>query len=224
MKNLSVVTWLWGDKYTESHVTRLANNFHEHYRRPFHFYCITDRIMPAGIITVPIPQDFINMRKQYRRLSLLNYDFAYGLGDILLQLDIDTIITGDLTDVINIHEPFRIWKSPSIGKLGYVYNPSVMLIEPGFLQFAYDEFEKNPQQAINNASAFMGTDQSIISHAASSVFDNVPCWTKDDGFLSYRDHAETRKDELPEGTRLVSFYGNHCPSQARERWALREWD
>lgn len=230
---LSVVCWYWGARYSEAHVHRLAAAVHRHLHVPFRFYCIADRPLP-GIEVIPMwdprPRPDVN----FRRLQMFSEEVAGLLGPRILQLDIDQVILDDLTPLITA-EPVRIYRSPSIGRAGVAYNPSMLLFDAPCRQLErlWPAFLRDPNRLVKQAQAdgWRGTDQAVLSMWLHGQ-EGVATFEPSDGIYSMRDHflgwvPSSRRAKFrapPPGTRVVNFYGRmsvedftHIP------WVAEAW-
>lgn len=226
---LAVVCWRWGDKYTPEHVNRLRSMVRRNLAVPHDFYCVTDD--PSGldefVKPVRIWDDYSDWQKHRRRLKIFAPEMAGVFGQRLLQIDLDMAVVDDITPLIDVDDDFCIWKCPSVGRSGYAYNPSMMLMQTGARASVWWQFNAEPHLLASEAKAagWVGTDQSVIGHLLAP---REQTWDEDDGVLSYRDHVWGRGGKsLPAGTRVVGFYGPHDPADAallgRHLWLRRAW-
>ena len=225
---LSVVCWLWGDKYTPEHVNRLRAMVRRNLALPHEFYCITDN--PEGldefVRPVPIWDDFAAWQKHRRRLKIFAPEMRDIFGDRILQIDLDTVVVGDLTPLVDDSD-FRVWKCPSVGKSGFAYNPSFMLMRTGARERVWNEFCAAPHQIAGAARAtgWVGTDQGVIGYLLAP---HERTWDEGDGLYAFRDHIRGNDGKrLPGNARLVGFYGPFDPADPalRERypWLRTNW-
>src|SRR5919108_3974036 len=112
LSEISFVCWKWQTKqiprlFLADHVNVLQAMVARWYPRPFRFICITDDragLNPA-IEAMPMPVRFDHLKSPqgarfpqcYARLWNFSRDAAAVLGERIFQVDIDVIITGDLT-------------------------------------------------------------------------------------------------------------------------------
>ena len=231
---ISVVLWKWGRKFTGDHVARMQSMLSRHLTMPHRIVCVTDQPsdLPAGVVSAPLPAIKSWDYKCLRRLWILSQK-ASTLGDRLLQLDLDMVITDSIDPLVNRPEPFVVWKSDSCVRHGYGYNPSVMLLTAGAKDDVWRAYSDDPRRVIKAAEragwwAMTNSDQGVMSYLLQG--QDVPVWTRDDGIAAYRviagKHGQ-RGHTLPDGVRIVSFHGPRDPSDpelhAKSPWILKHW-
>ena len=89
-QNLKIITALWGDKYKEDDVRKLPIDL-----------LFSDRTV-SGIKTLPINTSYKNT---WRKMTL--FDSRLDLGECLF-LDLDIIMQGDITDLVNYYNEHKI--------------------------------------------------------------------------------------------------------------------
>lgn len=231
---MTVVLWKWGRKFGVAHVEKMRHMLSRHLSLPHRIVCITDRPkeLPKGIEPAPMPKLLPWDVKGLRRMWL--YSKAAGaLGDRLLQLDLDMILTDSIDPIVDRPEPFVIWKSDSNFKDKWAYNASVMLITPGAQEPLWQRYMADPRRIFDEADKD-GWNSKVCSDQAIACYllkgQDVPVWTDADGIRAYRVFAGKHGDRgqvLPEGTRIVSFHGPRDPSmpelQAKSPWIREHW-
>jgi hypothetical protein len=223
---LTFVTWLWGDKYTPEHVNRLCRAIDRNLSLPHRHVCLADSTdgIDAGIEVRPLPH--VSTKKHVQRLWIFS-KAARALGERLVQVDVDVVVTGALDPLFDRAEPLVIWKSDSGGAIGYALNPTLLMVAAGARADLWDHYRRDPARALQRARAggCKGSDQAIITDYLRA--EPTPVWTEADGVLSYRRHFQGRADKsLPEGTRFVSFHGYRDPAVAPFNdlpWVKEHW-
>lgn len=231
---LTVVLWKWGKKFGVAHVAKMRHMLSRHLSMPHRIVCITDRPkeLPTGIEPASMPKTLPWDVKGLRRMWLYSSE-AGKLGDRLLQLDLDMILTDSIDPIVDRSEPFVIWKSDSNFKDKWAYNASVMLITPGSQEPLWQRYMADPWKIFKEADAD-GWNSKVCSDQAIACYllkdQDVPVWTEADGIRAYRVFAGKHGDRgqvLPDGTRIVSFHGPRDPSQpelqAKSPWILEHW-
>jgi hypothetical protein len=223
---ITVVCWWWGHKYPSGHVAKLQSMLSRHLTLPHRLVCLTDKPtqLPAGVIPAKLPKPLPFDGKCLRRMWLYSAK-AGRLGDRLLQLDLDVVITANIDALVDRPEPFVIWKSDSNWKDGWAYNATVMLITPGAKDDVWQRFSANPKRIFDEAEA---DDQAIACYLMKD--QQVPVWHEADGIRAYRVFAGKHGDRgqfLPVGTKIVSFHGPRDPGvadlQAKSPWIAEHW-
>lgn len=219
---LNVVTWRWQppagyrSTYPPETVNRLYAMVRKHYPELNRFICVTDQ--PAGIdpeIEVrPAWNDFAGLPSPhgaknpscYRRLRLFHPDAAQWFGERYVSLDLDVVLTADVTPLWERSEDVVFWGDTN-PQPGSHYNGSMMLIRAGSRPQVWNAFDpaKSPKLALKNRS--WGSDQGWISYCLGK---GEAKWTKKDGVYSFRNDLKA-SGPLPENARLVIFHGKFDP-------------
>lgn len=228
---LKIVCWKWHDpgyrwnrmvRYGPEHVNRLARAVRENLALPHEFVCLTDD--DAGIerdlVTVlPVPTRYAEMGMCYRRLWLFSREAREALGRRLVQIDLDCVVTGDLTPLFDRAEDFVVWRTGfSDWRNPDIYCASLLMMTAGAYPHVWDNFD--PVEARAVSKRIVGSDQAWFTHVLGP---DMPVWTADDGVLSYRRHfhggalpgRRTRLGkslEPPANCRIVFFHGPFDPS------------
>lgn len=231
---VTVVCWRWGTKYGPGHVARLQGMLRRRLTLPHELVCITDKPneLPPGVRPAPLPKPLAIDGKCLRRLWIYS-DAAGALGDRLLQIDLDVVLTDSITPLVDRPEPFVIWRSDSNYRDKWAYNPTLLLLTAGARADIWDRFRRNPRQ-VWDAAFYDGwrpevnSDQAIMSYLLKD--EVVPIWTDRDGLHAYRVFAGKYGDQgatLPPGCRLVSFHGPRDPGvaelQRKSPWIAEHW-
>lgn len=228
--NLVVVCWKWRaapqyrSKFEAEHVNTLQRMVARNLKLPHRFVCITDD--PKGVECktiklwsephVPLPPDRPNC---YRRLRLWAADAAKLVGgERILSLDLDMVITGDITPLVDRPEPLVIWGDTAKGT---PYNGSMWLLTAGARRQVWDCFDPHHSPGVGRRLGYIGSDQAWLG---ACLGPHEPKWTARDGVYSFRNQIEPPRGtgRLPEGARVVAFHGRHDPwrpeVQARYPW------
>lgn len=211
--------------------------------------CITDRPqdVPKGMATFDVKHTVgAGDSKCIRRMWLYAGKQSKGrpwpgdLGDRLLQLDLDVVLTDAITPLVDRPDPFVIWKSESTVKPnrphGWAYNATVMLLDAGARSDVWDRWSANRTGVIKAADRD-GWDYATNSDQAIATFllkdKPTAFWTSADGIYSYRaiSGPDGDKDKgLPEGCRIVSFHGRSgarhpgaSDLQKKSPWIVQHW-
>jgi hypothetical protein len=236
---LSVVTYLWGNKgrhFDPSHVNVLQQMIARHWRGgQWYFVCITDATKgfsrevnvlpePAGasaLAALPTPEG-ARFPSCYRRLWTFSAE-AKILGTRTLLLDIDAVVTGDLSPLLEYPGdfvgwyPYRDW-----GRQKRRFGGGIFALTPGTRTAVYDDFIRDPRAAIAAARAagFRGSDQAWISY---KLCNSSPHFPKDAGIHSVRDPYVSARG-VPSDTRIVHFNGNVKPWASPWPWVKQQWN
>lgn len=223
----AVVTWKWTpppgyrSTFTGDAVNLLAAMVRRHYPHPHRFICVTDD--PSGISPtveiLPPWDDFASVQSPhgrgnpscYRRLRAFHPGIAASFGQRFVSLDLDLVITGDLTPLWHRPEDIVLLQNTNT-QPGSHYNGSMVLMSAGARPRVWTDFDpdRSPTQALR-AKAW-GSDQGWISY---TLGPSEARWSKKDGIYSFKLDVRRLK-RLPENARIVNFHGHLKPWNA---WA-----
>jgi len=223
---ITVVCWKWQQKkyrsrFTHQHVRTLKSMVARNLQLDHQFVCVTDDATGMDDIeTIPLwdwPDVVLPKGKPncYRRLRAFAPDAAEWLGERILSIDLDTVITGDITSLIDIPDDFKIWGDTAKNT---AYNGGFWLMDAGARPRVYEDFnEKAPD--ITRSKGMVGSDQAWISYVLGP---NESKWCTKDGVYSFRNHMGSGKEPLPDDARIVFFHGHYDPwdknVQRNNRW------
>lgn len=214
---LTVVTWLWkptGDwrqGYKAYQVNALEKMVKANLHIPHKFVCVTD--MPAGINceTIPLWRERVEHKQPtkphcYRRLRAFSEDANRWFGDRFVSIDLDVVILGDITPILDIKDDFKMMK-------GHVctYNGSMWLMNTGVRKHVYEDFDpvKSPElikHGVNlDGMPFYGSDQAWISYKLGI---EEKTWDEEDGVYQFN---RIDKRMLPQNAKMVFFAGGVKP-------------
>jgi hypothetical protein len=218
---LSVVCWKWTpqtnyrSKFNAEHVNTFARMVKRHFHAPHEIVCVTDnwkgidesvRIVKIWDNWARIPSPHGGMNPScYRRLKAFDSAMAHVLGKRFISVDLDVVITGDVTPLWNRTEDFVIWGDQLKGT---PYNGSMWLMTAGARHRVYAEFdpESSPQQTLR--ARLLGSDQAWISHVLGT---GEATWTREDGVYAFRTDIRRNHMQLPKNAKIVFFQGNVDP-------------
>ena len=223
MTPLTVICWKWRPKpgyrstFGPETVLTLRNMVRRHFPHPHRFVCVTDD--PAGLQDVETMADFGDFANLpsphggknpscYRRLRLFHPDAGQVFGERFVSLDLDAVITGDLTPLWQRSEDVVLWGDNTNPQPGSHYNGSMMLLTAGCRPHVWTGFDplSSPQEALRNKS--WGSDQGWISYCLGP---HEAKWGKADGVYSYRNDIHPNQDRLPGDARITLWHGAHDP-------------
>lgn len=148
---LTVVCYYWHDftrgnrgySFEHDYVRILKAMVQRNLTLPHRFVCVTDDIID-DVETLPLDYSKHIPGTVFLRLMQHNTEFARQLGDRILSLDIDMVITGKLDKLVSRTEDFVIWRNPNFPQpLRSYFQSSVQLFSPGARPELYDDFDPN---------------------------------------------------------------------------------
>ncbi len=215
---LVIVTWWWGNKFDISHVDKLAAGVRRNLTIPHKFACIHDRGYPAFSEDVhyswpildqhltKVPGCFARLRMfdpEWWRVYPANRDI-YGalVASTLVSMDLDTVVTGSLDELLVRNEPFVIMQGGNASN-PCPYNGALMMLRAGAHPEVWSDF----------------------SLEAAAKTPHAPGWRcgVESGVYVYRKPGWPGGDALPEDARLVTFIRDDPAKLTRLAWVRENW-
>jgi hypothetical protein len=203
-------------------VNTLRNMVSRNLHLPHRFTCITDdaRGIDPEVRIIPVWDTYAKVQNPsspvnpscYRRLKIFSQEARELIGERIVCMDLDVVITADITPLIDRYDDFIIWGgqniSPQYRKPYSWYNGSLMLLRAGTRQQVWKQFDphRSPREA--NSAGCRGSDQGWISYILGK---HEKTWGTEDGVYSYRNHIQPSGDILPDNARFISFHGKYDP-------------
>jgi hypothetical protein len=233
---IDICTFKWTQhgyrsKYGPQQVNTLRNMVKRNYNKPHRFVCITDD--PTGIDPdiriVPLWDDYRNLPNPsfkngpscFRRLKMFSREAAEFIGPRFACIDLDVVVTGDLSPIFDRQEDFVIWGDTFPG---YWYNGSLWVMTAGSRAKVWETFDPHKSPKIANAAGRKGSDQGWISHCLGK---GEKVFNVNDGIYSYNNHIKKMSGKLPENARIVIFHGVHDPwhddIQRKHQWVKENY-
>tara|TARA_R110000803_G_scaffold166755_3_gene230029 strand:- start:4646 stop:5458 length:813 start_codon:yes stop_codon:yes gene_type:complete len=231
---ITFVCFLWPGKrnYKPAHVNQLANAVHYFYPRPHKFVCVTNQVagfnelvtqvpMPSraerlGTLAAPQGRDFPS---SFRRMWLFS-DEAIALGDTLFQMDVDSMVVGDLRPLVDYmpDQDFIGWRPAKCWGKETRIAGGTWRLRAGSHTRLWDEFESNPMGWIRHARVrrWNGSDQAQIS----LYFDErekCKIWQKDCGIHGAQEGV-FQWNYPPPGAKIV-----HCNGDEKHFGQSKLW-
>lgn len=207
---LTVITYQWGNKYKPDDVRRLKAMVRRNLTVPHEFAVITDH--PEDYPDEDIKVIRIDWSKHvhgtcFVRLMTFHPAGVALIGDKVLQIDLDTIIVGNMNGIVSRYENLVLWRNPS--RIPWdnptvpnrpFYNTSIVMHRCGTMPWLWAKFDPmNPT---------CRDDQWWLS---DRLGPNVPHWDGRDGIyrLGRSDTPGSGVDgSLPKNARIVTFPGS----------------
>ena len=215
---LTVATYFWIDPaskhkfhYSPDDVRRLKTNIAKHLTTQHEFAVITDRgqLFEGDDDIRPIPLDMTTHVPGtcFCRLHTFDRMGAEIFGQRMLVVDLDTLIVGNIDQIVNRDEDLVMWHNPSripwdkpeqIGRP--YYNTSILLHRCGMMPWLKMDFDPHKPG--------WRDDQWYLSHRLGQ---DMPYWDGKDGI--YRLGREDTPGsgvmgKLPKNARIVTFPGS----------------
>ncbi len=236
MTPLTVVCFRWTppagyrSTFGPGTVRILRDSIRRHYQKPHRFVCITDRPddIDRDIETLPLWSDFASLPSPhggknpscYRRLKLFSAEAAAFIGPRFVAMDLDIVVTGDLTPIFDRPEPFVMYGDTNPKTH---YNGSLLLMTAGARRQVWETFDPRMSPREAKQAGHFGSDQGWISFCLGG---GEAKFSTRDGVYSYRNEIEPAGGALPRDARLVVFHGSvdpWSPKAQRLDWVRRHY-
>jgi len=238
---ITAVCWKWGALFGPEYVNKLRAALERHLHLEHRVVCVTDD--PQGldprVRVVPLPEGLRDTPRCRRRMRIFSRDFAAGLGARILSIDLDVVLVGDITPLVDRREPLVCWR------VGYaqVFSGSFHLMAAGHLDGLWRAYESDPEGYPRRVSAEkVPSDQAMMNayldgsprYPYKPGQHPVPCWTEADGFVTYfgqgyerLEHLGVgpRRTTLPDGARVVVLGSADLAELecGRDPWMREHW-
>lgn len=203
---IHVICLKWGDKYGPEYVNRLYASIKRNTTKPFKFWCFTEnnKSIHPDVLTVPLKYAD-RLDSWWNKIMLFSNELpdAIATGDLIFYVDLDTVITGNIDELITEQIPEIILLRDfyhGIAKTAGHVGSGLMMWKHGDYDFIWDRFIKNPEEAI--AAAHPHGDQWWVEHCLESWY----CWQ--DIFpgrvVSFKLHCH---EGLPQKAKIICYHG-----------------
>lgn len=163
------------------------------------------------------------------KLMVWRPDIAKILGDRILLMDVDCVITGNIDHIVDTSASCRFWANPNYvqgGKRGF-YQGSMQLLSAGARPELWADFDPKSTMAWLNRR-FGGAEQCWISERLNRAYPEPgwewteAYWDETDGVYGAGRLFDGKmgagvQSELPANARIVFFPGDRSPSQPTVR-------
>jgi hypothetical protein len=221
-------TWLWGDKYPEEHVRRLAAGVKRHFTQPTRIVCFTDRrrgnLDVAQVVFGDDCRRLTEVPGCFARLWLFDPECQDEIkarpGESILNLDLDLIITGNLEWLDAIAAPFSILADVNSTN-PCPYNGSVWQLKAGYRPDVWTDFSLEAYRAYGVPYHAFPDDQGWFYHKMPDAYRLGPhC-----GVWAFKKRGwNERSDALPDKASIVAFPGWRDPSKFENLpWIQQHW-
>jgi hypothetical protein len=209
---LTVVTWIWGNKYPNFYIRRLDYGLRLHLEPPFRF-----------VVLQPLPEDLWLTGGCLCRMRLWDPAFQErnGIrpGERVLQLDLDLVITGRLEPIVDRDEDLVILAGANAAN-PCPFNGSVVMMRAGEDSDLW--FDLNAEVLRTIPSYQFPDDQGWIhfKRPGAAVWNVGPS----SGIYAFKKPGWPPGNDLPADARLVCFPGKRDPAQFEHLpWIKKYW-
>jgi hypothetical protein len=210
--DLTVATWLWGQKYSGSYLAKLDYALRRNLRPPFRF-----------VVLNPFAGDEWLLQGCLCRMRLFDPAFQklYGIqpGERVAVLDLDIVITGRLEPIFDRDESLVILAGANAAN-PCPFNGSVMMMRAGENIDLWSELNADVLQQIPRYE--FPDDQGWIHYKRP----DAATWQvgPSSGIYAFRKPGWPIDDVLPADARIVCFPGRRDPAQFTHiPWIAKHW-
>lgn len=194
--------------FDEMWVERLYRGIKRNTTRDFRFVCFTDKEY-----TFQEPIEQVRFKLPYRNMLSLLEPFSEDFGRVVF-MGLDTIITGNIDELMDYDGPFAMLKDPLIpdtscsGVMSFPYTPEVWRAVMN--AYGAGDLESHRLMGWMSDMMFLNT----VSHV--HLDDYVS------GIYSYKAHIRGDK-KLLRDAKIVYFHGKEKPHELSESWVDQHW-
>jgi hypothetical protein len=208
--------------YGPDWVIKLRNMVRRNYPHPHRFVCVTDDATGLeDVETIPLWDQCRSLGGCYNRLYMFSEDMRSLLGERFIAIDLDCVITGDMTPIFHRAEPFVI-NQYSTKERDQRYNGSLIMMDAGSRAKVWETFDpvESPRAIAHHGKTVIGTDQAWIRLALGR---DEATFGMADGVYDIR-HSPARNG-LPKDARIVFFSGPRNPEteSRKHKWISKHW-
>jgi hypothetical protein len=214
----------WFTTYDASWVDKLYRGFARNLSEEFRFVCLVDRdygFKEPMVNSVPFERPdlyFMALNEIYRPDLGIRHGLFVGL---------DTIITGNLDQMVSGHHIFTVPRDPF--QQGELCNAVVLFNDHAASKIWVAYQEKVDWWAAKcriGQWAGGGGYPSEMMFLREVLNNNLDAWIDDlypGQVLSYKVHMKKRGKRDPGKARIIYFHGHPKPSDVREPWVAEHW-
>jgi len=199
----TIVCLKWGDKYGPDYVNKLASMVSRHSAASPRFVCFTENTkgLDSEIETHPLPAP--DLEGWWNKVALFGPDLP-DLGERILFLDLDTIITGSLNEMLTYNADFVMKANEySIG-----FSTTAFLLKVGSRPELWDQFTPDIAGRLRGDQDWAGL-----------MAPDAETWPLD-WCVDYRLKAA---QTIPENAKLVCFGDTPNPADYPVPWVQEHW-
>ena len=152
-------------------------------------------------------------------------------GPRFLHIDLDTVITADITPIVQRTEPLVCWRA----HYADVFSPAFMLMDTGYLHPLWEAFRADPEGYPASTGIQNPSDLAMLNHYLKTSGASPAFWDERHGFVAYFGKGYEREQHLgigltskvlPRGTKVVVLGGadKYILDQGLTPWARACWN
>lgn len=204
-----------GGQYEPWHVWALQDGVRSHLPLPHRFVCLTDMDVP-GVETTPLRHDWPGWWSKMELWAPGNFT-----GRVLF-LDLDTAITGDLSDIASYSGRFAMLQDLGIRPLsdrpGRKLGASGVMawtVTPQLTRDLYEAFSRTAESAMEGRQ--VAGDQHYIAGAVNEQWDDLRSLYPGQ-IVSWKLHVRANEFSVPADARIICWHGTPKPWDEEVGW------
>lgn len=170
---ITVVTWKWGGVFDARYVNTLKSMLDRNLRATHNVVCVTDNWVgiDSGVKIVELPAALSGTPRCLRRLRQYDPDWAARhLGERFYSMDLDVVVTGDVTDIFSRTEKIVGWWVEH----AQLYCGSFVGLDCAALEGMWRAFEADP------AAYARAAQHAVYPTSRSTAWESAPWWGASD--------------------------------------------
>lgn len=219
MEKINVVCLKWGTKYGPEYVNRLFKAVQKNLSVPFDFYCFTDNGANLHSDIIIKPLKYSNIQTWWNKLYLFSDEI--GIEGRIFFLDLDTLVTGSLDEMVQVKEEFVVLRDFFTGlakglEENHHVGSAVMIWTAGKHTHIWTSFIKDPESAIKELHPH-GDQKWIQKMQPERAYwqDLLP-----NQITSFKVHC---RNGLPPNTRIVCYHGKPSIPESFSQTNKAQW-
>jgi hypothetical protein len=212
----------WSDVYDASWADKLYRGIARNYSKPFRFVCLNDGgyTFAENVISIPLLDSagWGNMLEAFRpEIS----------DDCITVLGLDTVITGDITSIVDTDTVCGLPRSPGMRVAKNEICNAIGIYGREYATGLWETYQSDPEYW--QRTALLGGQFSEVAFLRQNVKEDVTLL--DDLYpkqiISYKAHLRRQRNRdrrraLRKSARIMYFHGRPKPPDV-EPWLLQHW-
>ena len=212
----------WSAVYDASWVDKLYRSIERNYHNPFRFVCMNDGRyeFDEHVISIPLlsSDGWGNILESFRP------DVAHGR---IFQLGLDTIITGDITQIVDTDAICGLHRNPSKNVRSDVIGNGIGVFDRDYATRLWDIYQSDTKHWQKTALLKGNFSEMVFLRLNTKGDVTLLDDLYPNQIISYKAHlrrqkSQKRRRELRKSARIVYFHGRPKPPDV-EPWLLQHW-
>lgn len=210
--------------YGSDHVNIHYNMIRRNLSIPFRYVLFTDKrdyTINENVIQLDLWNTFRELGGCYHRLYTFSNQMRAMVGDRFVCMDLDMIITGDITSLLTREEDFVYYRMRGSDGSGWRMNNGMYMMNAGARNHIWEIFKDAPKASMEKRVG-PGTDQGWTNFCVQKLHPQKyydAYWEQGvDGIYDMRqDIIETGRTTLPNDCKILMWPGPRDPQQKQFR-------